>query len=154
MDDATRTALSKGRVIDITTTGRKSGLPRRIEIVFHGFDGRVYISGMPARTAGRSWLANLASGPRTFILHLKRDVKADLPATARIITDESERRAVLTKVLTAWPSQDLEAMVRWSLVEVTFGGRDLRVSRARAAVRRAVQRGRLDVSCSRWCSRS
>ncbi len=120
MDDATRTALSKGQVIDITTTGRKSGLPRRIEIVFHGFDGHVYISGMPRADRRRSWLANLEADPH-LILHLKRDVKADLPATARIITDESERRAVLTKVLTAWPSQDLEAMVRWSpLVEVTF----------------------------------
>jgi deazaflavin-dependent oxidoreductase (nitroreductase family) len=120
MDDAIRMALSKGQVIDITTTGRRSGLPRRIEIVFHGFDGHVYISGMPRADRRRSWLANLEADPH-FILHLKRDVKADLPATARIITDESERRAVLTKVLTAWPSQDLDAMVRWSpLVEVTF----------------------------------
>jgi deazaflavin-dependent oxidoreductase (nitroreductase family) len=120
MDDAIRMALSKGQIIDITTTGRRSGLPRRIEIVFHGFDGHLYISGMPRADRRRSWLANLEADPH-FILHLKRDVKADLPATARIITDESERRAVLTKVLTAWPSQDLEAMVRWSpLVEVTF----------------------------------
>jgi deazaflavin-dependent oxidoreductase (nitroreductase family) len=120
MDDAIRMALSKGQVIDITTTGRRSGLPRRIEIVFHGFDGHLYISGMPRADRRRSWLANLEADPH-FILHLKRDVKADLPATARIITDESERRAVLTKVLTAWPSQDLDAMVRWSpLVEVTF----------------------------------
>jgi deazaflavin-dependent oxidoreductase (nitroreductase family) len=120
MDDAIRMALSKGQVIDITTTGRRSGLPRRIEIVFHGFDGHVYISGMPRADRRRSWLANLEADPH-LILHLKRDVKADLSATARIITDESERRAELSKALRAWPSQDLEAMVRWSpLIEVTF----------------------------------
>ena len=120
MDDAIRRALSKGQVIDITTTGRTSGVPRRIEIVFHGFDGHVYISGMPRADRRRSWLANLEADPH-LTFHLKRDVKADLPATARIISDEAERRTVLSKVLTAWPGQDLEAMVRWSpLVEVTF----------------------------------
>jgi len=120
MDDAIRRALSKGQVIDITTTGRTSGVPRRIEIVFHGFDGHVYISGMPRADRRRSWLANLEANPH-LTFHLKRDVKADLPATARIISDEAERRTVLSKVLTAWPGQDLEAMVRWSpLVEVTF----------------------------------
>ena len=120
MDDAIRRALSKGQVIDITTTGRTSGVPRRIEIVSHGFDGHVYISGMPRADRRRSWLANLEADPH-LTFHLKRDVKADLPATARIISDEAERRTVLSKVLTAWPGQDLEAMVRWSpLVEVTF----------------------------------
>ena len=120
MDDAIRRALSKGQVIDITTTGRTSGVPRRIEIVFHGFDGHVYISGMPRADRRRSWLANLEANPH-LTFHLKRDVKADLPATARIISDEAERRTVLSKVLTAWPGQDLEAMVSWSpLVEVTF----------------------------------
>jgi len=120
MDDAIRRALSKGQVIDITTTGRTSGVPRRIEIVFHGFDGHVYITGMPRADRRRSWLANLQANPH-LTFHLKRDVKADLPATARIISDEAERRTVLSKVLTAWPGQDLEAMVRWSpLVEVTF----------------------------------
>jgi deazaflavin-dependent oxidoreductase (nitroreductase family) len=120
MDEAIRRALSKGQVIDITTTGRKSGRPRRIEIVFHSFDGRVYLSGMPRADRRRSWLANLEANPH-LTFHLKREVKADLPATARVITDEAERRAVLAQVLKAWPSQDLETMVRWSpLVEVTF----------------------------------
>lgn len=49
MDDAVRQALDHGQVIDITTTGRTSGQPRRIEIMFHNFDGRIYLSGMPNR---------------------------------------------------------------------------------------------------------
>lgn len=35
MDDSIRRALMRGGVIDITTVGRRSGRPRRIEIVFH-----------------------------------------------------------------------------------------------------------------------
>ena len=48
MDDDVRDALERGRpLIDITTTGRRSGEPRRLEIVFHRIDGRFYISGSP-----------------------------------------------------------------------------------------------------------
>jgi hypothetical protein len=48
-------------------------------------------------------------------------VAADLPATARVITDEAERRAVFTDVAKVWNGQDLETMVRDSpLVEVTL----------------------------------
>jgi deazaflavin-dependent oxidoreductase (nitroreductase family) len=113
-----REALSKGGVIDITTTGRKSGKAHRIEIAFHNFDGRLYISGMP-RERKRDWLANMERNPR-FTFHLKRDVTADLPATARVITDAAERRAVFEKVAAAWGRGDLEEMMRHSpLVEVT-----------------------------------
>ena len=34
--------------IDITTTGRRTGEARRIEIAIHNIDGRLYISGMPS----------------------------------------------------------------------------------------------------------
>jgi deazaflavin-dependent oxidoreductase (nitroreductase family) len=113
-------ALSRGHTIDITTTGRRSGTPRRIEIVFHNVDGRIYISGMP-RPRRRSWIANLDANPR-FTFHLKGQVRADLPATARVIDDESERRDVLAHVARAWKRDDLDYMVRYSpLVEVTFG---------------------------------
>jgi hypothetical protein len=36
-----RSALEQGGIIDITTTGRKSGQPHRIEIAFHALDGKV-----------------------------------------------------------------------------------------------------------------
>jgi hypothetical protein len=39
MNESVRQALGHGGTIDITTIGRKTGLPRRIEIVFHNFDG-------------------------------------------------------------------------------------------------------------------
>ncbi|HZQ48948.1 MAG TPA: nitroreductase family deazaflavin-dependent oxidoreductase [Candidatus Dormibacteraeota bacterium] len=112
-------ALSHGHVIDITTMGRRSKEPRRIEIVFHNIDGRIYISGMP-RPERRDWLANLEADPK-FTFHLKRGVKADLPATARVIADEAERREILAHVARAWKRNDIDEMVRNSpLIEVTF----------------------------------
>lgn len=119
MDEDIRRALSHGQTIDITTTGRRSGLPRRIEIVFHNFDGRIYISGMPSRRR-RAWIANLEADPR-LTLHLKgRRVTTDLPATARVISDEAERQAIMPRIAAVWRRQDLDAMIRFSpLIEVT-----------------------------------
>ncbi len=119
-DEAIRRVLRHGHTIDITTTGRKSGQPRRIEIVFHSFDSRIYISGTPSiRT--RAWLHNLRADPR-LTFHLKQLLQADLPATAREITDEAERREVLAKVARVW-KRDVEPMVKFSpLVEVTIEG--------------------------------
>ena len=115
-----RRVLRHGHTIDITTIGRHSGEPRRIEIVFFNFDGRLYISGMPSQRT-RGWLHNLRANPR-FTFHLKQLLKADLSATAREITDPSERHEVLTKVAALW-RRDVESMERFSpLVEVTIDG--------------------------------
>jgi deazaflavin-dependent oxidoreductase (nitroreductase family) len=117
--EAIQTALKRGHTIDITTTGRRSGKPRRLEIVFHNIDGRIYISGTPYRRR-RSWLANMEAHPR-FTFHLKGKVGADLPATARIIDDEAERRTILPHIARAWGRNDIETMVRYSpLIEVTL----------------------------------
>jgi len=112
-------ALSKGGIVDITTTGRRSGEQRRIEIVLFSFDGHLYISGMPGR---RSWYANLQDDPR-FTLHLKQGVTADLPARARLVTDPTERRAILARVTHVWNREaQLEAYVAGSpLIEVILG---------------------------------
>ena len=123
MDDPIRRALRHRNIIDITTTGRRTGGPRRIEIVFHSFDGRTYITGMPSRRR-RSWIANLEADPH-LTFHLKGTYGtpfADLPATARVIADETERREILRRVIeTAWHQMDLETMVGHSpLIEVTF----------------------------------
>lgn len=119
MDDRIRRALSRGHLIDITTTGRRSGKLRRIELLFHNFDGRLYLSGLPSRHK-RAWLLNLETDPR-FTFHLKGAISADLPATAREITDEAERRRVFERVAQAWRRSDVETMVTYSpLVEVTI----------------------------------
>ena len=122
MDPTVRAALDRGGVIDITTTGRRSGEPRRIEIVVHNVDGRIVISGMPRRDRTRAWIRNLEADPRLTV-HLKQGLSADLPATARIVTDEEERRALLVHVARNWNRTDVEEMVAWSpLIEVTIPG--------------------------------
>jgi len=122
MNDAIRTTLARGGIIDLTTTGRRSGEPRRIEIVFHVIDGRIVVSGMPRREK-RAWLANIEANPRVTV-HLKRDVVADLPGGARVVTDESERRALLAHVARVWGRDDLEVMVRYSpLIEIVLDDR-------------------------------
>jgi deazaflavin-dependent oxidoreductase (nitroreductase family) len=117
MDDRIRRGLSRGHLIDITTTGRRTGRPRRIEVVFHNFGGRIYISGMPGP---RAWYANLVANP-SFTFHLKGPVKADLPATARAITDPDERRRVFGDIVKVWRNQNIDIMAsRSPLVEVTI----------------------------------
>ena len=116
-DERISRALSRGHTIDITTTGRRSGQPRRIELVFHNIDGHVVISGLPGR---RDWYANLLANPR-MTFHLKGAVKADLPATARPIVEPVERQAVMTRVAQNWGRTDLDRMLQHSpLIEVTF----------------------------------
>jgi len=119
IDDRVREAISRPMtVVEITTAGRKSGEPRRLEIVLHNIGGRLYISGQPSRRR-RSWLANLDADPK-FILHVKRGARADLPATAREITDPEERRQVLAEVARHWKRDDVDVMVQFSpLIEVT-----------------------------------
>ena len=116
-DERISRALSRGHTIDITTIGRQSGQPRRIELVFHNIDGHVIISGLPGR---RDWYANLLANPR-MTFHLKGAVKADLPATARPIVEPEERRATMQRVAANWGRTDIERMLQHSpLVEVSF----------------------------------
>ena len=119
--EAIETALERGQTIDITTKGRRSGEPRRIEIVFHNIGGRIYISGTPFPRK-RRWLANLEADPH-LTFHLKGKTRADLPATARVIDTGAERREILPYIARNWGRTDVEKMVRESpLIEVTIEG--------------------------------
>src|SRR5258708_10730448 len=95
------------RTIDITTLGRRSGIPRRIEVWFRRVDGRWYLTGMPGT---RSSYANLRAHPR-FVVHLKHGVTADLPATARPV-DEPTRRRGITAGLDLQNPPDIAARAR------------------------------------------
>jgi len=117
LDERVREALTRSQVIDMTTTGRKSREPRRIEIVMHNLGGRLYISGMPFRQR-RGWLANIEANPQITI-HLKRGLRADVPASAREITDPTERRQILEQVARVWKRNDVDTMMKYSpLIEV------------------------------------
>ncbi len=123
MDQLLRNALDHNQVIDLTTTGRRTGQARRIEIFMHNLDGRIVISGMPMPGRVRAWLNNVAADPR-ITLHLKGELaQADVEATARVITDPDERRQLLTGVARNWKRTDLDVMVAHSpLIEVSVPG--------------------------------
>lgn len=113
-------ALANDLVIDITTTGRQSGAPQRIEIWYHVVDGRYYITGRPGP---RSWYANVLAEPR-IIFHLKESAEADLAATARAVTDATEKRAVFlgaSKLREYITEENVQEWVDGSpLIEVVF----------------------------------
>lgn len=111
-------ALAKDRTIDITTTGRRSGLPRRIETWIYRMDDEIYLTGSPGR---RDWYANLVQSPG-FTFHLKQSVVADLPAIAAPITDPAEREAIFRRILRdLGGGRDLDAWLAGSpLMRVRF----------------------------------
>ena len=118
MDEALSNALHRSQVIDLTTTGRRSGEARRIEIYLHDVDGRLVITGMP-RPAKRAWLRNVEADPHV-TLHLKQDVDADLPALARVVTEPAERRPLLEAAARHWGRDDVDVMMEQSpLIELT-----------------------------------
>ena len=130
IDDA---STIEDRTIDITTVGRRTGAPRRIEIVFYRLGDDFYLSGIPAPTT-RHWLANLTAHPQ-FTFHLKQGVVADLPATATVIVDPAERRRVLAVFVdqfnqrrgtdSEWPEAVLDEWVAQSpLAKITFSEDD------------------------------
>jgi deazaflavin-dependent oxidoreductase (nitroreductase family) len=116
MDEAVKEALERDRTIDIITTGRKTGQPRRKEIWFHNLDGRLFITGTPGR---RDWYANLLANPE-FTFHLKQSVRADLPARAKPILDQASRWDIMAAInQKLGRSGELDAWVEGSpLVEV------------------------------------
>ncbi len=120
MNDSIKNALDTDSTIDITTTGRKSGRPRRTEIWFRRINGRTYITGTPGI---RDWYANMLANPY-FIFHLKESVQADLPAVARPVIDVAERRQVMAAPEMSWYHSQvnaLEELIEGSpLVEVLF----------------------------------
>jgi F420H(2)-dependent quinone reductase len=124
-----RSSGLEDRTIDITTTGRRSGELRRIEIVFYRFEDSIYLSGLPGPTP-RAWLLNLIAKPR-FVFHLKHRVVADLPAVATVITDPAERRRIFVAFVeefnerhgpdSPWPKAVLDDWVAGSpLAKVSF----------------------------------
>jgi hypothetical protein len=118
MTNEIQNALAQDRTIDITTTGRKSNRPHRIETWLFRAGGKHFLTGSPGR---RDWYANLLAAP-DFTLHLKQSVSADLPARATAITGTEERKAIFTEILSDLDAlPDLEAWMAGSpLMEIHF----------------------------------
>lgn len=100
--DAELQAARTGPItVDITTTGRRSGEPRRIEIWIVNIDGMIVIAGTPGR---RDWFANLSADPRLTV-HFKETTLADVTATAHEVENPGHRRAIFEHPATRWYRQ-------------------------------------------------
>jgi deazaflavin-dependent oxidoreductase (nitroreductase family) len=113
LDPDIDSALLVDTLIDITTVGRKTGQPRRIEIWFHYIDEKVYITGSPG---SRGWYANMLADPG-FTFHLKQSIQKDITARATPITEPDDKRRVFQRMY------EVEERMRGTSLEV-------RVSRA------------------------
>ena len=124
----TPASSASARTVDISTTGARTGLIRRIEIWFYRVDGEIYLTTQPA---SRSWYANLLAHPE-FTFHLKNGVRADLAATAEPVVDPDERRRIFAAIVDdlnqplhrGYLSQPVEPVEDWvagsPLMHVTF----------------------------------
>ncbi|MGI9584737.1 MAG: nitroreductase/quinone reductase family protein [Acidimicrobiia bacterium] len=79
--------LARTRTVDLTTIGRRSGLPRTVEIWWFHVDGRFIITGTPGT---RDWLANVRSNPEIAI----SDAHGTYSATVIEIDDKAFKRRV------------------------------------------------------------
>ncbi|WP_306215125.1 nitroreductase family deazaflavin-dependent oxidoreductase [Actinoplanes sp. RD1] len=112
--DEARQALDRQQTVEITTTGRRSGQPRRIETWRYRAAGRYWLTGSPG---SRDWYANLLANP-SFTLHLDGH---DLSVRARAVTDPAERAAILGEIVPgqSWARDGLAAWLAGSpLVEI------------------------------------
>ena len=113
LSEATRAALNRSQVIDLTTTGRRTGQLRRIEIFLHHEHGQLFITGMPRADRTRDWIYNIEADPHV-VVHLKQSVVVDVPATARVVTDPDERRPFIEAAARRWGRTDVPDMLRHS----------------------------------------
>ena len=96
MDEALQKALEKDWYIDITTLGRRSGRPHRVEVMLRYVDGHAYLSNQPG--AKRDWIANLLADPE-FTYHVKQSTRRDLRARVVPVTEPKERERVFRAFL-------------------------------------------------------
>ena len=124
--EITPAAGTAERIIDITTVGRRTGRPRRIEIFFYRAGGLTYLcSG--AGGGATDWHANLLAHP-DFTFHLKNGIRTDLPARATPVTDPDERRAVLAEIVTDLNQPHDPGTIRPTLLEDWAASRLMRIS--------------------------
>jgi len=99
-NDDVLAALLTERVVDIVTTGAKTGQARTTEIWITIIAGELFICGSPnaslpdVERRPRDWLANMVAHPR-FTLRLKKGISIELPAEAEPLRDAAERRRIL-----------------------------------------------------------
>lgn len=115
---AERRSLSAVRTIELTTYGRRSGQPSRIEIWWFTFEDRFIVSGTPGR---RDWLANIGADSRV-VVHANG---SSFSGNAVAVTDQQMRRRFfrsdVTEVRWYTSQAELETLVAQApMIEITF----------------------------------
>ncbi len=82
--------MSTEQYLYLTTIGRKTGLPREIEIWFVSFDGKYYVLAEHREKA--QWVRNIRANPRVRV----RVGEKSFDATARVL-DKTRDRATYEK---------------------------------------------------------
>ena len=127
--DAVLSSLLTHRVVDIVTTGAKTGQLRTTEIWITVIAGELFICGTPnaslpdVERKPRDWLANMVANPR-FTLRLKQDMKAELPVEAEPVRDPADRKRIISSPACEYylsQAKSLDQAVRdCPMVRVTF----------------------------------
>jgi hypothetical protein len=116
IDPATAVKLAATRTIELTTIGRRSGVPARIEIWWYHIDGRFIITGTPGP---RDWYANVLDQPAVTI----HSPLGDMAGRATPVVDRSLRQRVLSHGDLSWyqSQAELEALIATApMIEITF----------------------------------
>jgi deazaflavin-dependent oxidoreductase (nitroreductase family) len=111
MDDRLRQALAGHQTFDISTTGRRSGQRRRIEIWYFLVDDELYITGTPGR---RDWIANLKADPRMTV-HVTAGDPVEADGIGEVLVDPAERRRIMERIieLEPWYADQGHALDEW-----------------------------------------
>ena len=103
-------ALPPTGTCELSTVGRRSGRPRRVEIWYVVVDGQIVVTGTPG---ARHWLANLRDDPEA-VLHL-RDPQRDLAVRATEVVESAARRRVAEEAwrLQPWYAEQPYSLEQW-----------------------------------------
>lgn len=98
--------LAATMTVDLTTVGRRTGNPSRIEIWWFHVEDRFIITGTPGK---RDWLANVMANPAV-IIHAPF---GEFSGVATVVEDAGFRRRVFTDPRISWyrSQTELERLV-------------------------------------------
>jgi deazaflavin-dependent oxidoreductase (nitroreductase family) len=89
-------------ILLLTTTGRQSGEPRTIPIIFSRYgDGYVIIASRGGSPTHPKWYLNILDNP-----HVQLQVKADKFAAVARTAETPEREEIWREALKTWPRYD------------------------------------------------
>ena len=98
-----REILRESFVIQTTTLGRRSNLPRTVDTTYVWDGGlRLHLSGYPGR---RDWVANMSASRDAMLHTVEGRVGYDVPVRTRVLRDRTERITPLLRYVEHWAAR-------------------------------------------------